>query len=711
MFHPQQDENGYFYVKQVVNEEWKKPWEKDGDDDNDDAQTDECVGEEDGCVEENRRRLGKPRGGKNAAMNELDYDPSSGRLDAVGDYQHNFDPTSRASQRSSDQSRVSAHDEFAGQGMRVGSTPNLPDINYDSADDLGAGDLGEHDWHNAGYDSEMDEDGSMSMGDMSMGETDAFPPDDPAAQADQNTYQGDMEMDSAMGIQPGDDFGYEAGGMDGEVGPGEADGIAVASFDFGMGDDDGVGSEPLGEPTDDMVSHVAYSMGAMDQGGFPPPPEQQGGTQGMQSGAEIEAPLPPEAMGGEFDYTDEEEYNDEYGFDDSYDAFDEMAQPVDDPQGEERERHVPGAATSGYKGFNKDSGDFGGGREPMRDGEMEVRVDEDMDYPSASRGGWAPEASPGAMTNNYYGGRPYREGGSDMAQQLIQAKKEGRSLAEVAKELGITKMRAQQLIRKYSSVQESVIRETHEHGMPVNASANEHGILTSDDTTDNGLRGQGSRTSSTKPFSNKVPDQATIESSGGGVDSGCCDELGMGKDLKNDSKVTNTGGSNQAMKGDAKKLNENFNSLLRMAESAITEFAGKHINNSGQTYYPSFISVCNGVKPRQRKQLSESIADIEELVQAYGHQAPSLRVHYHDKNGNLVKKQLVKFEGVPSRKPVVHEGKVIFRFPEVANDFADMISEENKKCRVMSHNWGAAVTGGFDFRTAARAFKNIPAIR
>ncbi len=220
---------------------------------------------------------------------------------------------------------------------------------------------------------------------------------------------------------------------------------------------------------------------------------------------------------------------------------------------------------------------------------------------------------------------------------------------------------------------------------------------------------KGDKTKSGLPsFINKIKDAETQESKSANPDDGITSEMGgMGKDLGQNDKVKNKGGQHEEFKGGNTKMEENVKRLATAAKRSIQETAGRLRNND--KYRLQFVLSCSGVKPRLHARLSEALVDTEELIQAYGPAAVVLESRFYGSNGKLVAKQAIKLPNIAQRDPIVSEGKVIFRFPEVANDFADQVVTEGAACRVVSHNWGAAVAGKFNWKTASKAFSKIPA--
>lgn len=503
--------------------------------------------------------------------------------------------------------------------------------------------------------NEMGPPRQSSGGEMNVGEAGMFPPD--TEQQDQDEYS------DAMGHQPGNDF--DAGMQDPmqDTGMGTPGIPPAPQAPMGQGDPTGMTGMP--SPMDNMA-------GAGGPMGTPAPPAQPAAPgqpaapmAGMNATSDIQAilqsmmqvlpdmmqnmegpgDLPTDAQGGEYDYN-----NPDSGFDD-------------------------GAYEGGEEGYEDD----------MAGDEMAG----ECSYESVNRGGTISEMDSGKTSTPLPTAGDF--GGGDNMSSSSGLPDDGEEEEEI---------------------EEGWIRETHESGFAdggEHAKANKNGIYTSDDTKNVGLRGEGNRDKTSKPFSNDTPEQMTYESTNGNGKDGITSEMGgMGDDLGQNDKQKNKGGSHETMSGGASTMKENVMRISHYAKQAINEFA-KTLPEHG-TYGLRFVVQCEGVKARQRQQLVEAVADIEELMQAYGTSVPRLDVHYYTPKKGVVKKQRIQFNSVRPRGPVVQEGKVIFRYPEVANDFADQVVTEGRACRTYNHNWGAAVAGKFNYGTAKKAFMAIPAI-
>jgi len=239
-----------------------------------------------------------------------------------------------------------------------------------------------------------------------------------------------------------------------------------------------------------------------------------------------------------------------------------------------------------------------------------------------------------------------------------------------------------------------LLREAEDLGLSSTASTDENGRFTSDATTD-GLGG----------LNESTPGAETQESTSTKPDDGITTELGgMGKELGQNDKVKNKGGQ-APLKGGSGAMQENVMRLARAAKPAIEEAAAK-IGRVGK-YAMRFSVACEGIETRTRNQLTEALVDVEELMQAYGPKTIVLEAHFHQPKGGKVGTCRIPLTKIKRRDPIVSENKVLFRFPEVANDFADKVVNEGITCRVKNHNWGSAVNGRFSWGAACQAFKSI----
>lgn len=160
------------------------------------------------------------------------------------------------------------------------------------------------------------------------------------------------------------------------------------------------------------------------------------------------------------------------------------------------------------------------------------------------------------------------------------------------------------------------------------------------------------------------------------------------------------------LSGGAKQMYENLNRLAQHSRRVLAEYARQAQIYRHPGKYPMSYTISAGdyVQPKIRKNLVEALADAEELVQLVGPDQVSLEARFYNQDGNLLLKKLLPLVELKQRGPVVCEGKMLFRFPEIARDYADTLVENGKTCRAVTHNWGAAVTARLSYQDATTAF-------
>jgi hypothetical protein len=245
----------------------------------------------------------------------------------------------------------------------------------------------------------------------------------------------------------------------------------------------------------------------------------------------------------------------------------------------------------------------------------------------------------------------------------------------------------------------ALMRETNELGVEApDPSTDKGGHFTSDSTKPGlgGVNGGVKNAMTSKSGSTKPDDGITTEISG------------MGSELGQNEKQKNKGGQHEPLKGGGAGMQENVAHMAEIAKKAIQEGA-LSLRKNGK-FGVSLIVRCEGIKTKKCRNLTEALVNVEELVQAYGHESVQLEAHFFNAD-KILAKRIIQLPELSSRGPVVCEGRCIFRYAEVANDFADQIVSEGVKCKVNRHNWGASVAGRYNWNAASKAFTNIPAIQ
>jgi hypothetical protein len=169
------------------------------------------------------------------------------------------------------------------------------------------------------------------------------------------------------------------------------------------------------------------------------------------------------------------------------------------------------------------------------------------------------------------------------------------------------------------------------------------------------------------------------------------------------------GAGGHGLHGGAKKMQENVERLNRH----VLNFLRRRIEESqllqpGAKYKGAFvISAGEYVRPRQHSSMTEALVDTEELLQIFGPSIVTMEARYLDGNNQVVLRELVPLPSLPLRGPIMAEHKALFRFAELARDYADMLVESGHACSALTHNWGAAVSANLPYAAALRVYHAI----
>jgi hypothetical protein len=107
----------------------------------------------------------------------------------------------------------------------------------------------------------------------------------------------------------------------------------------------------------------------------------------------------------------------------------------------------------------------------------------------------------------------------------------------------------------------------------------------------------------------------------------------------------------------------------------------------------------------KRDNLAEALADAEEILQLHNPADVTFETTFFGPNGQVAMKQDIPLFTINARGPMVGEGKALFRFPRNAEAFAEHLVAEGVTCRIVPHNWGAAVEARTNYPVAQRAFE------
>lgn len=155
-----------------------------------------------------------------------------------------------------------------------------------------------------------------------------------------------------------------------------------------------------------------------------------------------------------------------------------------------------------------------------------------------------------------------------------------------------------------------------------------------------------------------------------------------------------------AVKENVRRLSQHVKKSLKEAASSLR---GKYAMKFS-------VAVMEGQKKNKtqsRDQLSEALADAEEILQFHNPEDVTLETSFQDAKGAVVLKHDVPMITIKPRGPIVSEGRAIFRFGRNAEAFANNLVMEGAPCKIYDHNWGKAVKSPVGYGLAKRAFRAI----
>lgn len=104
----------------------------------------------------------------------------------------------------------------------------------------------------------------------------------------------------------------------------------------------------------------------------------------------------------------------------------------------------------------------------------------------------------------------------------------------------------------------------------------------------------------------------------------------------------------------------------------------------------------------QRKNISEAIADLEEILQFHDPKNVKFETRFKNASGVVVMKRDLPLATITPRGPIVAEGKMLFRFKRNAQTVAEGL---NKISKVEPHSWGCALRAKVNLHEATMAFR------
>lgn len=175
-------------------------------------------------------------------------------------------------------------------------------------------------------------------------------------------------------------------------------------------------------------------------------------------------------------------------------------------------------------------------------------------------------------------------------------------------------------------------------------------------------------------------------------------------------KQHNKGGNWEEFKksnlsGNSKKMYENIEKLKSYIATMV-ETKLKNLNYGKAGKYPVIFQIEAGesINTRSHANLTEAVADLEELLQIMAPEDITFTVECNNNN------EVIPLIMVKNRGPIVSENKVIFRIPEVARGFADLVVREGKVCRATTHSFGAAVSAPINESTVNKLYKQLKSV-
>jgi len=166
----------------------------------------------------------------------------------------------------------------------------------------------------------------------------------------------------------------------------------------------------------------------------------------------------------------------------------------------------------------------------------------------------------------------------------------------------------------------------------------------------------------------------------------------LGKKQKNNLDGT------PVIKGTEKKLTGNSKSVKENAEK-LAKYVRKQLQESAPTTkgkyavrFACLVQEEDGSVNRTgtRSQLAEAVADLEELLQLHDNDSVVLEAYFTDGN-RVILKHKIPMIPVAKHGPLVSEDTALFRFNRHAENYANNLVSEGFTCKLVPHNWGAAV--------------------
>lgn len=168
--------------------------------------------------------------------------------------------------------------------------------------------------------------------------------------------------------------------------------------------------------------------------------------------------------------------------------------------------------------------------------------------------------------------------------------------------------------------------------------------------------------------------------------------------------VAGTEKSGGSVKESSSAIQKNISRLATYTKKAIKE-AAKRFRGKYDLTFSVVVNEGEGkVKTPVRSQLSEALADTEEILQFHNPADVALETNFCDSTGCTVFHTNIPMIKIDHRGPMFAEGKILFRFNKNAENFANELVAEGKTCKITDHNWGRAVAANVSRKVAIECF-------
>jgi len=168
--------------------------------------------------------------------------------------------------------------------------------------------------------------------------------------------------------------------------------------------------------------------------------------------------------------------------------------------------------------------------------------------------------------------------------------------------------------------------------------------------------------------------------------------------------VAGTEKSGGTVKEGSSAIQKNISKLATYTKRAIQE-AAKRFRGKYDLTFSVVVNEGEGkVKTPVRSQLSEALADTEEILQFHDPADVALETNFCDSTGCTVFHSNIPMIKIDRRGPMFAEGKILFRFNKNAENFANELVAEGKTCKITDHNWGRAVAADVSRKMAVECF-------